>query len=107
MKWPLASIFLIAAVLLGARIGAADAATPSKSLKGWELYSWREGTEWRFSLLVGTNAAKSCAMIKNDKATKTLAQLEAALAALAPLDEVYWEPPQAANLRDACDIAYP
>lgn len=28
------------------------------SMKGWELYSWPEGTSWKFSLLVGTNRLK-------------------------------------------------
>ena len=28
-------------------------------MKGWELYSWQEEGQWRFSLLEGTNRAKS------------------------------------------------
>jgi hypothetical protein len=28
-------------------------------MKGWELYSWSEGTNWKFSVLVGTNRGKS------------------------------------------------
>ena len=28
------------------------------SMKGWELYSWSEGTNWKFSILSGTNRGK-------------------------------------------------
>jgi hypothetical protein len=28
-------------------------------MKGWELYSWQEEGQWRFSLLEGTNRTKS------------------------------------------------
>lgn len=29
-------------------------------MKGWELYSWSDGSEWYYSILVGTNRLKSC-----------------------------------------------
>ncbi|UCD09382.1 MAG: hypothetical protein JSU79_01695 [Dehalococcoidales bacterium] len=29
------------------------------SMKGYELYSWREGDEWRFKLITGTNRTKT------------------------------------------------
>lgn len=35
-----------------------DTVTLSKSMKGWELYSWYD-SEWRFSLLPGTNVNKT------------------------------------------------
>jgi hypothetical protein len=33
-------------------------------MKGYELYSWQEGNQWRFSLLVGTNRLKTVDEIK-------------------------------------------
>jgi hypothetical protein len=35
----------------------------SKAFKGWELYAWQDGANWRFSLLMGTNANKSWGQI--------------------------------------------
>ena len=32
---------------------------PKTSLKGWELYIWRQGDETYFSLMVGTNRLKT------------------------------------------------
>ena len=40
-------------------------ATPfPESMKGYELYSWQEGDEWKFALLVGTNREKTLEEIK-------------------------------------------
>lgn len=33
------------------------------SMKGYELYSWQEGNEWYFSILVGTNRIKTYAEV--------------------------------------------
>ena len=30
-----------------------------KSLKGYELYSWQNGSDWNFTLITGTNRSKS------------------------------------------------
>jgi hypothetical protein len=30
-----------------------------KSMKGYELYSWQEGGQWRFTLITGTNRNKN------------------------------------------------
>ena len=30
-----------------------------KSLKGYELYSWKNGSDWNFTLITGTNRSKS------------------------------------------------
>lgn len=47
---------------------AESAASPNpsalpQSMKGWDLYSWQEGGQWRYSLLPGTNRAKTWAEI--------------------------------------------
>jgi hypothetical protein len=36
-----------------------------ESMKGYELYSWQEGSQWTFSLLVGTNREKTLEEIKS------------------------------------------
>ena len=36
-----------------------DTVTFERSMKGWELYSWPNGSEWNFSLVPGTNRLKS------------------------------------------------
>jgi hypothetical protein len=62
---------LLFAILLGSLVsgcGAASqpAATPfPESMKGYELYSWQEGSQWNFSLLVGTNREKTLSEIKS------------------------------------------
>jgi len=33
--------------------------TFSHSIKGWELYSWFDRTNWKYSILVGTNRVKT------------------------------------------------
>ena len=40
-------------------INKIDTLTVTPSLKGWELYSWPDGNNWRFSLMVGTNRLKT------------------------------------------------
>jgi len=33
--------------------------TFAHSMKGWELYSWKNGDDWNYSILIGTNRLKS------------------------------------------------
>lgn len=73
-----------------------------KSFKGWELYSWRVGGEWRFSLLMGTNRQKQCDEIKSEKTALTLAKLREALQKLAGEESVFW-----AAKADGCVLAMP
>ena len=43
-------------------------ATPfPESMKGYELYSWQEGDQWNFALLVGTNREKTLEEIKAEE----------------------------------------
>lgn len=63
--------FLLFSTLLGLLLSscgvpAQPAATqPAESMKGYELYSWQDGGEWKFSLLVGTNREKTLDEIKS------------------------------------------
>jgi hypothetical protein len=65
--------YLMFVILVGSLLSACGAAsepiaTPlPESMKGYELYSWREGNEWNFSLLVGTNREKTLDEIKDSK----------------------------------------
>jgi hypothetical protein len=34
-------------------------------MKGYELYSWQEGGQWKFSILIGTNREKTLDEIKS------------------------------------------
>lgn len=36
-----------------------DTLSISHSLKGWELYSWPNGNDWNYSILIGTNRMKT------------------------------------------------
>lgn len=62
---------LFFSLLLGLALsGCATAEPPTASLlpesmKGYELYSWEENGQWRFSLLVGTNREKTIDEIKS------------------------------------------
>jgi hypothetical protein len=86
----------------------ASAQMAQQSSKGWELYSYRDNGEWRFSLLFGTNRFKFCSEIRNPRGALTLDQLELALRRLAPREYLSWRgPDDAAFKRDKCDVAYP
>lgn len=62
---------LFFSLLLGLALsGCATAEPPTvsplpESMKGYELYSWEENDQWRFSLLVGTNREKTIDEIKS------------------------------------------
>ena len=58
-------------ILLGASLsGCGNASQPEptplgESMKGYELYSWQDGSQWKFSLVVGTNREKTIDEIKS------------------------------------------
>jgi len=57
---------LIGIVLSGCgNISQATSTPLGESMKGYELYSWQDGGEWKFSLLVGTNREKTLDEIKS------------------------------------------
>lgn len=46
-----------------------DAITFQHSMKGWELYSWPVGSNWNYSILAGTNRAKTLEEITSNPIT--------------------------------------
>ena len=57
---------LLFSILLGSLLSGCGTATPfAESMKGYELYSWQEDGQWKFSVLVGTNREKSLDEIKS------------------------------------------
>jgi hypothetical protein len=62
---------LLFAILLGSLLsgcGAVSQPTPTpfpESMKGYELYSWQDSGQWKFSILIGTNRSKTLEEIKS------------------------------------------
>ncbi len=44
-----------------------DTISFNHSMKGWELYSWPNGNDWNYSILVGTNRTKSYSEVTKNK----------------------------------------
>jgi len=79
-------ILLVETLLAGCGALSQPTATPfPESMKGYELYSWKDGDQWKFSLLVGTNREKTLEEIKSadivlsgvDELTSTLQKIPA------------------------------
>lgn len=61
------------------------------SMKGYELYSWQDGDQWFFSLLVGTNRSKTLDEIRSPGSTfKEIKALQAALETIPAGQFVTW-----------------
>ena len=41
-------------------------------MKGWELYSWPEGNNWKFSFLTGTNRTKTLSEVTSSNGPDNL-----------------------------------
>jgi hypothetical protein len=60
-------------------------------MKGYELYSWQEGDQWKFSLLTGTNREKTLDEIQStDAALNGMDALRSALEAISPGETITW-----------------
>jgi len=76
----------------------ADTAKISNSLKGWELYSWQVGNERYYSLLYGTNRAKTIEEVQfitistsvQVAMVNSTVDLEKILAKLATSENIFW-----------------
>ena len=87
MKTAHAFLFILFVSLISACGSASEPpATPfAESMKGYELYSWQEGGQWKFSILVGTNREKSLEEIKS--ANTIFSGVDALTAALQNIPE--------------------
>ncbi len=66
MKQALVVVILLGLLLAGCRTAVQPTATQwAQSMKGYELYSWQEDNQWKFSLLIGTNREKTLDEIKS------------------------------------------
>ena len=92
MKPSLFFAFLLAVLLSSCRAGVQPVATlPAESMKGFELYSWQEGSQWKFSLLTGTNRTKTVDEITStDTVLNGLDALLAALQGISPGQTITW-----------------
>ncbi len=83
---------LLAVLLSGCSTGAQPAATlPPESMKGYELYSWQDGSQWKFSLLTGTNREKTLDEIQStDKTLDGVDALRSALEIISPGQTITW-----------------
>jgi len=59
-------VILLGSLISGCGPSPEPPATPfPESMKGYELYSWQDGNQWKFSILVGTNREKTLDEIKS------------------------------------------
>jgi hypothetical protein len=70
--------------------GASSSSTTQYSSKGYELYSWEDGGQWYFSLLVGTNRMKAPEEIRSCCGGLVLDQLRGQLLQLPAGQFVTW-----------------
>ena len=77
-------VILVGTLLAGCGPSSQSTASPfPESMKGYELYSWQDGGQWKFAILVGTNREKSLDEIKSadvvlsgiDELTSTLEKI--------------------------------
>jgi hypothetical protein len=83
---------LLGFLLPGCGIAPQPAATQlAESMKGYELYSWQEGNQWKFSLLVGTNREKTIEEIKSaDILLSSVDELESVLETIPAGQYITW-----------------
>lgn len=98
---------LLSLLVMGAPAIASDQNGKLRGFKGWELYSWQSGRQWKFSVLVGTNRTKSCSEVKDIKVANTLGQLKKTLLKLESGQEIFWVIRNVGNMSDRCDLALP
>jgi hypothetical protein len=89
---PLLYLVLLGLWLSGCATAVQPAATQAaESMKGFELYSWQEGGQWKFSLLVGTNREKTVDEIKSaDTALPGVDALKPALEVISSGQYITW-----------------
>ena len=68
-----------------------DTVTFSHSMKGWELYSWPNGNDWNYSILIGTNRLKTYnEVIENKIIVLGIDSLKMLLDKFPKKEEIFW-----------------
>jgi len=78
LKKTLILLFCILPILSGCSNDSTQTHEPAKSIdlntltfthsmKGWELYSWKNGDDWNYSILIGTDRLKSYDEVKTNE----------------------------------------
>ena len=85
-------VILLSVLLSSCRTTVQPGATlPAESMKGFELYSWQEGYQWKFSLLIGTNREKTLdEMQSTDTALEGVDALRSALEGISAGQTITW-----------------
>lgn len=82
---------LLIFLLSGCGTATQSPATPLlESMKGYELYSWQDGNEWKFSVLVGTNRLKTLDEITSPDTTLSIDELKSVLENIPAGQYVTW-----------------
>jgi hypothetical protein len=94
---------LLGSLLSGCGTASQPAATPlGESMKGYELYSWQDGNQWKFSLLVGTNREKTLDEIKSsDVVLSSVDELKSALEKVPAGQYIAWSSKEMLSLPPA------
>lgn len=109
-SYPVIATALLLASVSGCQVKLGATNSPSitaestmpLAMKGYELYSWTEGGEWYFSLLVGTNRLKTRQEVTAETAAvKGIEAIERSLARLSKGEQVFW------TIRDIPGMALP
>jgi hypothetical protein len=68
-----------------------DSVSIEHSMKGWELYSWPNGSSWQYSILEGTNRIKKYEeVVGNDIIVSGNDSLKLLLDKFPPNEEIFW-----------------
>ena len=93
-------VILLGSLLSGCGTASQPTATPlGESMKGYELYSWQDGGQWKFSLLVGTNREKTLDEIKStDTALPSVDALKSKLEQIPAGQYIMWSSKETLSL---------
>lgn len=99
--WKRLVLLLSLVMTLGAcqsSAAASPTASPTRSMKGYELYSWQTQGDWAYALVVGTNRLKTFDEIASpDAHVQGLEALKGALDQLPRDEKVFWSTRRVSN----------
>ena len=72
-----------------------DSLIIESSVKGWELFTWKSGDNWKYSLLIGTNRVRKTEEIwANPYVVQGKEQLKLLLRQMPSGEEIIWRGPE-------------